>query len=236
MSPPLKIMLTFLLVLLLASLALNYLLFARGRQYYLALNALRLDPADLSHYAAESKQQAEGRSNQATIVFFGDSRAANWPAPAGLDEFIFINRGIGGQTSTQVAQRVERHLTPLQPQIVILQTGINDLKTIPLFPAQKETIIANCKANIRQTTAQLQQMGATVIVTTIFPVGKVPLERRLFWSDDVAAAVNDVNGFIRTLTGDRVIIFDAYLILADDKGMMRSEYSEDELQHQPEWL
>ncbi len=66
-------------------------------------------------------------------------------------------------------------------------------------------------------------------MTTIFPVGKIPLERRLFWSDDVAAAVDEVNGDIHTLVGDKVVIFDAYSILADGKGMTRSEYSADEL-------
>jgi len=224
-----SVILVLLAVLLIASLALNYYLFDRGLQYYMQLNETRLDPLGLSFYPTNADQRDLINLNRTTVVFFGDSRAANWPAPAALDEIEFINRGIGAQTSTQVAQRFDYHLKPLQPQIVILQAGINDLKTIPLFPDQKERIVANCKANIQQIVSQSVASGATVILTTIFPVGKAPIERKPLWSDDVAASVDEVNAYIHALTEDDVVIFDAYSILADDDGTMKAEYSEDEL-------
>lgn len=40
----------------------------------------------------------------------------------------------GAQTSAQVVWRFAEHIAPLQPDKIILQVGINDLKTIPLFP------------------------------------------------------------------------------------------------------
>ncbi len=53
----------------------------------------------------------------------------------------FVNRGIGNQTTAQVLGHFHAHVAPLHPQTIILQVGINDLKTIPLFPEQAETII-----------------------------------------------------------------------------------------------
>ena len=64
-------------------------------------------------------------------------------------------------------------------------------------------------------------------MTTIFPVGDVPIERRPFWSDEVASAVSEVNAYIRSLEGEQVIIFDTCSILADDEGITRPEYSVD---------
>jgi lysophospholipase L1-like esterase len=45
--------------------------------------------------------------------------------------FSFVNRGINTQTSAQVLGRFDKHVVPLHPNIVIVQVGINDLKTIP---------------------------------------------------------------------------------------------------------
>jgi lysophospholipase L1-like esterase len=212
---------------LLASIALNCYLFSRGQQYYLQLNETRLDPLGLSYYITNSNQQSLLSPGQTTVVLFGDSRAAAWPSPPNLREFEFVNRGIGAQTSAQVAQRFDYHVRPLQPQIIVVQVGINDLKTIPLFPERQEAIIAGCKENIQQIVTRSTDLGATVILTTIFPIGKVPIERRLFWSGDVALSADEVNAYIRSLESDNVIIFDSYSILADGRGITRSEYSRD---------
>jgi lysophospholipase L1-like esterase len=214
-------------VALLASVALNLALFIQSRQYYLQLNETRLDPLGLSSYAPDSLQNVVN-SGKPMVVFFGDSRAADWPPPD-LARFEFINRGIGAQTSAQALQRFDYHVRPLHPQVVLVQVGINDLKTIPLFPERKEAIIASCRDNIRHIVTQSVNGGAIVILTTIFPAGDVPLERRPFWSPDVAEAIGEVNTFIRSLEAWNVIILDAYSILADENGTIQDEYAQDTL-------
>jgi lysophospholipase L1-like esterase len=211
-------------VLLLASLFLNYYLFRQGRHYYLQLNETRLDPLGLSYYHTDPDVQDPGRVR---VVFFGDSRAASWPAPPGLVQFEFINRGIGSQTSEQVVLRFEHHVAPLRPQILVVQVGINDLKIIPLFPGRREAIVARCQENVRQIVRRATDLGATVILTTIFPLAEVPLERRLFWSDEVALAIDELNAYVHALAAENVVVLDAFAILADDKGLVRTAYSRD---------
>ncbi len=191
-------------VVLLISVALNLLLFVQGRQYYLQLNETRLDPLGLSSYSPDTLQSA-ANSDKPMIVFFGDSRAANWPPPD-LARFEFVNRGIGAQTSAQALQRFGYDVRPLRPRVVLVQVGINDLKTIPLFPERKEAIIANCQDNIQRIVRQSVDDGAIVILTTVFPVGRVPFERQLFWSPDVAKAIVEVNAFIRSLEAYNVSV------------------------------
>lgn len=204
------------------SLVFNYRLFLQAKAYYLELNGVRLDPLGLNIFPAGAAD-----SEQARVVFFGDSRAASWPAPS--DQFEFINRGIGAQTTAQVALRFDEHIKPLEPQILVLQVGVNDLKTIPLFPERKGSIIAYCKANIDRIVQQARDLGITVILTTIFPVGEQPVERRYFGSDDIALAVDEVNAYIVSLANDQVLILDAYGLLAGENGLTRSEYTWDEL-------
>lgn len=214
-------------VIILISVGLNYYLFNQSTDYYRELNAVRLDPLGLSYYPVELEQgNSTGRIR---VVYFGDSRAENWPAPPDLTQFQFINRGIGAQTSAQVLQRFDQHVAPLQPQIIILQVGINDLKTLPLFPEQENSIVENCMANIRQIITRSTDLAATVVLTTIFPIGDVPLERRLFWSDDIAQAVDEVNTDIHSLAAENVIILDTFSLLADNAGVMQPEYAIDTL-------
>jgi len=207
---------------LLLSIAANFLLYERGKKYYLLLNQSHLDPLGLSAFA-----DIPVNTQPPLIVFFGDSRAAQWPAPSQIENATFLNRGIGNQTTAQVLGRFQAHVKPLHPQVIVIQAGINDLKTIPLFPDQKETIIDNCKANLKQIVDLSLAIGAQVIVTTIFPLGRLPVERRPFWSDDVKVAIDEVNSYIESLASDQVTIFDTGKVLANSDGIVYPQYSQD---------
>lgn len=226
----LKIIILGLGTLSLISIFLNILIYNRAKQYYLEVNQVRLEPLGLSAYPVESNPPKPENSGQKRVVFFGDSRIQAWPSPS-LSNYEFINRGIGGQTTVQIRQRFDRHLRPLQPDLVILQLGINDLKTIGLFPEKKDEIITNCRENITEIVKQSQELGAVVILTTIFPFGEVPLVRKPFWSDDIFPAIQEVNAYMQSLADEGVIVFDPWPIFADDRGMMRSKYRIDELHY-----
>jgi lysophospholipase L1-like esterase len=100
---------------------------------------------------------------------------------------------------------------------------------VALFPEQQAEIIANCQANIRQIVAASRQLGAVVIISTIFPIGNVPPSRWPVWSAAIESAVSTVNADIATLADDRVLILDAVLLLADAQGKVLPKYSADEL-------
>jgi lysophospholipase L1-like esterase len=222
---------TFGSIILGCSLVVNFLLYNRATQYYTELNQTRLDPLGLSNYPQNSEPVANPTKSR--VVLFGDSRAASWISPQ-IEGYEFINRGIGSQTSIQNSDRFSAHVRPLKPNIVVIQVGVNDLKTIALFPERKQEIIANCQANIKRIVQETKNLGAVAIVTTILPVGEVPLERKFFWSDEIAVAIKEVNTYIATLANNKTIVFDTFPILADDRGMMSRKYSLDELHLNPQ--
>lgn len=225
-----KVIVAFIILctLFLISIVTNIVIYKRAEQYYLQLNASHLDPLGLSVFT-----DTPANVQPPLIVFFGDSRAAEWSLPDQIQNVTFVNRGIGNQTTAQVLGRFHAHVAPLHPQMIILQVGINDLKTLPLFPDQAQAIIHNCKANIQQIVDLSRATGARVIVTTIFPLGKLPLERRPFWSNDVDLALDDVNAFIKTLVSDQVIIFETDKVLANSDGRVYTQYSRDFLHLNP---
>ncbi|MDY7007261.1 MAG: GDSL-type esterase/lipase family protein [Cyanobacteriota bacterium] len=222
-----KLIIICLSIIILVSVRLNFLFFYRSRNYYLQLNSLQLNPLAINFYPLDPNPKETGNSNQKNIIFFGDSRSRGWNSPKGFDDFNFINRGISGQTTGQVLGRLNRHIKPLSPDIVIVQVGVNDLYRIPIFPENKEIIISECKSNIKEIVSQSRQLGAVVILTTIFPIAEVPFERKLFWSPDVELAIKEVNDFIYSLENKDVMIFDTKAILANEEGKVKEEYSRD---------
>jgi len=224
----LSLLVGLLLIVLAASALFNLVLLRQSRQYQRFFNGTRLNPLGLDAYptAATPSAEAEAAGPQ-RVVFFGDSRAAQWVPPADNAQWQFINRGVNGQTSVQALLRFDYHIPPVALDVLVVQVGVNDLSTLPLFPHDRATIIAACKNNISQIVTRAHEEGATVILTTIFPLGPAPLEQRLFSAVDLPAAVDEVNQHIATLRDEHVFIFDTAAVLADATGRVRPEYQDD---------
>jgi lysophospholipase L1-like esterase len=212
--------------LLAASLALNVVLVRAAFRYFKAVLAIRLDPAGLKVYAAERARPPAGA---APLVFFGDSRAFMWSPPDAPIGHAIANRGIGNQTTAEILLRVDPDVVPLHPSVVVLEAGVNDLKTIADFPERRAQIVADCENNLSRIVDRCRQTGAMVVLVTVFGIGDVSLWRRPFWSNDVAAAVREVNAFLPTLVRDGVVLFDANAVLAGEHADVRPEYQLDYL-------
>jgi lysophospholipase L1-like esterase len=207
-----------LIVALIVSIQLNIQLYREAADNYRDLNGVRLDPLGLNVYAAANQQSLP--AERSVVVFIGDSRAAEWTAP-NLSNFTFVNRGIGAQTTAQVLGRFAQDVAPLRPGIAVIQVGINDLKALPLFPEQRASIVQNTKDNIMKLIQLSLDAGAKrVVVTTIFPLGEIPWERRLVWSADVAVAIDEVNSFLASLASDRVEIMNTSAIIAQHETVL----------------
>jgi lysophospholipase L1-like esterase len=210
-----------------ASLGANVLLYGRADLNYRLLSEAQLDPLGLKHPDFLQEPASDATGNMPVVMFLGDSRARDWPAPQ-VPGYRFVTRGVGGQTTAQVRGRFEAHVVPLSPRVVVLQAGINDLKAIGVLPHRRDEIVADCKANLRDLVRRGHAGGATVIVTTIFPPGAVPIERRAVWSPQIEPAVEEVNADLRTLAGDGVVVLDAWALL-QDRGRLRDEDALDTL-------
>ena len=82
----------------------------------------------LAHGTSESTDiDSLKDSPEQVIVLFGDSRISQWnPLPA-LDNTVFIDAGIAGETTTEMRRRIQHDVLRHQPDVVIIQSGMNDL-------------------------------------------------------------------------------------------------------------
>lgn len=76
---------------------------------------------------AANAKLAPPAKDENRVVFIGDSITAGWK----LDEYFpnqpFINRGIGGQTTSQILLRFRQDIINLKPKAVVILAGTNDI-------------------------------------------------------------------------------------------------------------
>jgi len=216
------LIIAILLLLLFVSLALNYIFYKKA---FIPLHAAKLDPIGLSYYPVTN---LEDRDDKPLVMFYGDSRGLNWPYPQ-LNHYQFLNRSIGNQTSIQVLERFKQHVVPHHPDIIIIQVCINDLKMIPLFPSKRDKIIADCKHNLQALVKRAEKIKAKVILSTVFPLGKISLARKLLGMKEkpIMDAIDEVNIYIKSLASDNIQIFDSYHFLKGVGQAIDPQYSHD---------
>jgi lysophospholipase L1-like esterase len=214
-------------IVLVASLAADALLARTTVNYVHAEDAIRLDPAGLKIYA-DGRAKTEGAGGAPLVEFFGDSRIAMW-SETSIPGYRMINRGIGYQTTAQLLLRFDADVTALHPAVVVMEGGVNDLKTIAAFPGRRAEIVGDCEANLSSLVERSRSAGAQVVLLQVFDIGDVPLWRRPFWSADVETAVREVNAFLPQLAGDKVVLFDANAALDERPGQIRHEFQLDYL-------
>ena len=82
------------------------------------------------------------------VVFMGDSITENWHFDSpewGFPGKPYVNRGISGQTTPQMLVRFRQDVIALQPKVVVILAGINDVaeNTGPMTPEQTEGNLAS---------------------------------------------------------------------------------------------
>src|SRR5213082_2248249 len=87
------------------------------------------DWPNLARYRSANATVAPPQPGENRVVFMGDSITDNWGRRYG--KFFpgkpYINRGIGGQTTPQMLIRFRPDVIALQPKVVVILAGTNDL-------------------------------------------------------------------------------------------------------------
>lgn len=136
--------------------------------------------------------QAQPPDSNPTLLLLGDSRVAEWGLPQ-IPGWRVVNAGVPGLTSSELVLITSKILSEVQPNFVIIQAGVNELKILGVRSDLYEPLISLCQSNL-QTVAQLAaERGADVFVLPIWPTGSVPWQRSVVWSQRIPDAIQECN-------------------------------------------
>ena len=95
----------------------------------LGAQAQKHDFANWKRYANANKELGAPAKGEKRVVLMGNSITDGWPGkrPEFFKDNNLIGRGIGGQTSYQFLLRFREDVINLQPKVVVINYGTNDI-------------------------------------------------------------------------------------------------------------
>ena len=180
-----------------------------------------LDWANLCRYrvANEAAIEAAKGALRPQVVYLGDSITENWQlADPGLFSASVLDRGISGQTSPQILLRFYQDVVSLNPRVLHLMAGTNDIagNTGPSAPGDFEHNIS----------AMLDLAAAHQIRVVL---AAIPPSRNLGWSGiDPRAQIARLNAWLAAEAKRRGLVYVDYAgVLATADGGMDEAWSND---------
>jgi lysophospholipase L1-like esterase len=168
-----------------------------------------LEWAYLSRYRdADAKLGAPGPAEK-RIVFLGDSITEGWGTIDGkfFSGRPYVNRGIGGQTTSQMLVRFRQDVISLKPAAVVILGGTNDI-------AQNGglTTVEAIEDNLQSMVELARLHGIRVILSSVLPALDYPWRPGLQPRDNIAALNHWMADYCQK---NRVVYLDYYAAMAD---------------------
>ena len=181
-----------------------------------------LDWANLEKYKGANQELKKSNSGKDRIVFIGDSITEGWSdfSPEFFQQNNFVNRGISGQTTPQMLIRLKPDAVHLDPKMIVINGGTNDIAG-NTGPSTPEMIIDNLCSMAEIAIKN----NIDVALTTILPVYKYP-------GNDEVADPPKIISFINSALEEyckknSLICVDYYSSMVDGKKGLKSEYGND---------
>ncbi|WP_281297192.1 SGNH/GDSL hydrolase family protein [Flavobacterium limnophilum] len=175
----------------------------------------------LKKYKKENANLPILESGQKRIVFMGDSITEFWSALC--PEFFvgkpYINRGISGQTTPQILIRFRADVIDLQPSIVVLLAGANDIAG-NTGPSTLEMILNNIISMAELAKANNIKM----ILCSLLPAYDFPWKTGSF----PAEKIETFNTMLKKYADENEILYlDYYSAMVDERKGLKAAYADD---------
>ena len=179
------------------------------------------DWANLNKYKNENSLLNPPTSEEKRIVFFGDSITEGWKTihPDFFSDKSYINRGINGQTTSQMLLRFRSDVIELKPKIVVILAGTNDIAE-NTGPTPPNIILGNLISMCELAKAN----NIKVVLCSILPAYDYPWRTNMEPADKIEALNTQIIKY--SITND-ISYIDYYSAMVDDQKGLKSIYSED---------
>ncbi len=187
------------------------------------------DWAGLEHYRLANSKTAPPLKGENRVVFFGDSITEFWNLSDYFAGMPYINRGVGGQITSQMLIRFRPDVVALSPRTVVILGGTNDIHR-----NHNGAILNVVRDNLSSMVELAQVHSIRVVLASLLPVSdhsngkdgkpiRQTVKRR-------PGGIKILNEWVKKYANDnRLTYLDYYNVMVDKHGLLRSELSFDGL-------
>src|SRR5271166_3956113 len=180
---------------------------------------------NLEKYREANAKLALPSANEERVVFMGDSITDIWNLAKYFPGKPYLNRGIGGQTTPQMLIRFRADVIGLDPKVVVILAGTNDIagNTGPMS-------LDEIEANLKTMTELAHIHGIRVVLSSVTPVNGYTERSKLFFPLRSPEKILELNRWMKDYcVRNDCIYLDYFTAMVDDKGLLKSDLAEDGL-------
>jgi len=180
------------------------------------------DFAELSHYRAANAALPPPTAGESRVVFFGDSITEAWPLERDFPGKPYVNRGISGQTTSQLLLRLREDVIDLGARAVVILAGTNDIagNTGPIS-------LREIEENFESMAELARAHGVRLVFSSILPVHNyTPGSDENFDlrpPEKIVALNHWMEGYCRA---NGLVYLDYFSAMVDEHGLMRRELAD----------
>jgi lysophospholipase L1-like esterase len=159
------------------------------------------------------------------VIFFGDSITDDWPIADYFSGKPYINRGIGGQTTSQMLVRLRQDVIDLHPKAVVILAGTNDI-------AGNSGPISNgdIESNFASIAESARDHNIHVIFSSILPVHNYSPQAQDFFAQRPMERILTLNTWLKEYcAANKLVYLDYFPALRDEKGLLKRDLADDGL-------
>jgi lysophospholipase L1-like esterase len=183
------------------------------------------DFGQLGRYRSANEALAAPKPGEQRVIFFGDSITDAWH----LDQYFpgrgYINRGIGGQTTSQMLVRFRQDVIDLQPAVVVILAGTNDIAG-----NTGAISVPDIEANLATLAEMARAHHIRVVLSSVTPVHDYTPQSQLMFAQRSPAKILELNGWLKNYCAANGLIYlDYFAATVDEQGLLKKDLAVDGL-------
>lgn len=183
------------------------------------------DYGELARYRSANASLKPPARGENRVVFFGDSITDIWKLDESFPGKPYVNRGIGGQTTSQMLVRFRQDVLDLQPRVVVILAGTNDIAG-NTGPISNEDI----EANLMDFAELAGAHNVGVIFSSLLPVSNYTAQSKDFFAQRPMTRILALNKWMKDYcAANHLTYLDYFDSMVDEKGMLQRNLSDDGL-------
>lgn len=192
----------------------------KGAYWATVDHQLLIDFANLVRFHGANLTLGPPTDGQDRVVFMGDSITEGWHLDTSFPGKPYVNRGISGQTSSQMLLRFRQDVVDLKPKVVLILAGTNDFAE-NTGPVTIEQVEGNIMSMAQLGTAN----GIRVVLCSVLPSVRFPWHPELA---DPATEIAALNQWMKAYAAEEKYVYvDYYSAMKNPAGGLPSGLSAD---------
>jgi lysophospholipase L1-like esterase len=183
------------------------------------------DFGELGRYRDADASLPPPAAGENRVVFMGDSITDIWHLSESFPGKPYVDRGIGGQTTPQMLIRFRPDVIDLQPKVVVILAGTNDIagNTGPMR-------LEDTEANLAAMSELAHAHGIRVVLASLTPINDYTPRAQMFFLQRSPMKILELNRWLKDYCAKNGYVYlDYFSAMVDDKGLLKHDLSEDGL-------